>query len=738
MGTGNTLIEDSDLVAQVRQTVTGSTASSTYRVVDFTATITPSSAPSGTAYRTNNLLTIVNSQYNIGAGSGQVYGLHNTLRFTGNVSQTNGQHIAYTTYAGFFSLISSTPVQITSATTYFAQASSISGAAHNITDYRDFWANAPSVSSGAKFTNSYYHFVGGQITSATLGSYATPKVASFVAYSNSGGALNAAFYIDSDTASCGAGYVAGTQMDVCMYRAAANVWTFNAGTSLRVPGYVCVGCTSAPTSPNAGVLTADAIVIPRSNPFNVDPSSTWYKRWYAYEYTTLPPAVNTYSYAENEVGVTMNSSSTSNSDMRFESDFYTWTQTVNGGNFVRGKKLTLVYGGTNNFTSTQTDGFVAYHNEIRTGSAVGSGSITTVNAINYWAAARVAEGSLLGSYGFFAAAPIYSGTAGGVTNWIGHYAQSSTNARTTSSYGYISQAQKNSAYHISSDTAACGSGFTAGVAVDTCLYRGRANAWTGPAGTDIYTDSGYICAGTGCSSVTASATGVYDAGVRVMSSVSCTGATCSLTNGALSITVSGGGGGVTSLAGTSGEVEVSAATGSVVVGLPSVWTPSFSSVLLQSSGGGTGIRMDGLASFSVYETVSGDDVFGYDLATAQLTASKHMHFITPNPTYTFGAAAGTGPTGSGTALGGDQVFTVQFTTGTSPATNDVVFALTWAFTWSIAPQVVFSAGNAASAAAMTSVFVDSVSTGSMTFSVGAVALQASTIYKWNFHAFGAF
>lgn len=297
---------------------------------------------------------------------------------------------------------------------------------------------------------------------------------------------------------------------------------------------------------------------------------------------------------------------------------------------------------------------------------------------------------------------------------------------------------KAAAFLIDSNSATCGAGLVAGTAFDTCLYRGRAGAWTGPAGTDIYTDSGYICAGTGCSSITSTNTGVYDAGVRVMSSVSCTGATCSLTNGALSITVSGGGGGVTSLAGTSGEVEVSAATGSVVVGLPSVWTPSFSSVLLQSSGGGTGIRMDGLASFSVYETVSGDDVFGYDLATAQLTASKHMHFITPNPTYTFGAAAGTGPTGSGTALGGDQVFTVQFTTGTSPATNDVVFALTWAFTWSIAPQVVFSAGNAASAAAMTSVSVDSVSTGSMTFSVGAVALQASTIYKWNFHAFGAF
>ena len=96
---------------------------------------------------------------------------------------------------------------------------------------------------------------------------------------------------------------------------------------------------------------------------------------------------------------------------------------------------------------------------------------------------------------------------------------------------------KAAAFLIGSNSATCGAGLVAGTAFDTCLYRGRAGAWTGPAGTDIYTDSGYICAGTGCSSVTSTNTGVYDAGVRVMSSVSCTGATCSLTNGALSVTV---------------------------------------------------------------------------------------------------------------------------------------------------------------------------------------------------------
>ena len=108
-----------------------------------------------------------------------------------------------------------------------------------------------------------------------------------------------------------------------------------------------------------------------------------------------------------------------------------------------------------------------------------------------------------------------------------------------STVGQASTLGPSAAYHVNSDSANCGAGLVFGTAFDTCLFRGRAGALTGPDGTDIYTDSGYICAGTGCSSVTSTNTGIYDAGVRVMSSVSCTGATCSLTNGALSVTVTG-------------------------------------------------------------------------------------------------------------------------------------------------------------------------------------------------------
>jgi len=174
----------------------------------------------------------------------------------------------------------------------------------------------------------------------------------------------------------------------------------------------------------------------------------------------------------------------------------------------------------------------------------------------------------------------------------------------------------------------------AGTAFDTCLYRGRAGAWTGPAGTDIYTDSGYICAGTGCSSVTSTNTGIYDAGVRVMSSVSCTGATCSLTNGALSITVSGGG--VTSLAGTTGQITASASTGAVTLSTPNPVQP------------------------------------------AQAAPSV----------FALGAAIGTGGGQSiGNIVGNNNAFSFSVTTGSTVSTTGVIATFSYAASWDITQSV---------------------------------------------------
>lgn len=187
-------------------------------------------------------------------------------------------------------------------------------------------------------------------------------------------------------------------------------------------------------------------------------------------------------------------------------------------------------------------------------------------------------------------------------------------------------ATNNAAYHIDSNSATCGAGLVAGTAFDTCLYRGRAGAWTGPAGTDIYTDSGYICGGSTCSALTSTNTGVYDSGVRVMSSVSCTGATCSLTNGALSVTVTGT---------TSATVSASITGGGSCGGSVSVLGSWSNMRVTLITGTGPGC------------SVPGDDVFQVVRGTACGSSGVPVCNISPaddvSPPLTWN-----GPSGSGT------------------------------------------------------------------------------------------
>lgn len=67
--------------------------------------------------------------------------------------------------------------------------------------------------------------------------------------------------INSDSSACTSGFVAGTARDTCLYRAAPGVWTFNNGSSLRVPGYACVGCISAPQNTLVGDFSSTRINI---------------------------------------------------------------------------------------------------------------------------------------------------------------------------------------------------------------------------------------------------------------------------------------------------------------------------------------------------------------------------------------------------------------------------------------------------------------------------------------------
>jgi hypothetical protein len=93
---------------------------------------------------------------------------------------------------------------------------------------------------------------------------------------------------------------------------------------------------------------------------------------------------------------------------------------------------------------------------------------------------------------------------------------------------------------FNTNSVGCGAGLAAGTSFDTCFYRGRAGAWTGPSGTDFLSDSGFFCGGTGCSSLSPSSVGIYDSGVRTVRS--CTPgpgiASCTVTDGDLAVAAS--------------------------------------------------------------------------------------------------------------------------------------------------------------------------------------------------------
>jgi hypothetical protein len=94
--------------------------------------------------------------------------------------------------------------------------------------------------------------------------------------------------------------------------------------------------------------------------------------------------------------------------------------------------------------------------------------------------------------------------------------------------------------------------------------------------------------------------------------------------------------------------------------------------------------------------------------------------------------AGTSPS-SISVVGTDMSGVVTLTTGTSPSINAVLATITYNTAFSTAPVVVITPANAASASlvAAQAVWVN-IATGNFTINTNTTALNASTIYKWNY------
>ena len=99
-------------------------------------------------------------------------------------------------------------------------------------------------------------------------------------------------------------------------------------------------------------------------------------------------------------------------------------------------------------------------------------------------------------------------------------------------------------------------------------------------------------------------------------------------------------------------------------------------------------------------------------------------------------AASTGAGTSPSALsvtGTDMSGVVTLTTGSSPTINAILATITYNSAFSTAPVVVITPANAATASLTSAqaVWVN-INTGNFTINTNATALNASTIYKWNY------
>lgn len=185
-------------------------------------------------------------------------------------------------------------------------------------------------------------------------------------------------------------------------------------------------------------------------------------------------------------------------------------------------------------------------------------------------------------------------------------------------------ATNNAWAHMDCNTVNDGCSLMAGTAFDTKWSRCRAGAWCPGTGQDIYTESGFLCAGTGCSVLSTSLVGVYDGSDRAFATVSCTGATCTKSGKNLDIVVAG----VTSITGTANQITASASTGAVTLSTPNPFEANQAAPKINS----------------------------------------------------YGTAIGTA--GSlGTIIGSNNAFWVTVTTGSTPSAGGLIARLDWATAW---------------------------------------------------------
>lgn len=300
-----------------------------------------------------------------------------------------------------------------------------------------------------------------------------------------------------------------------------------------------------------------------------------------------------------------------------------------------------------------------------------------------------------------------------VTNYQPFFAQVGTGTAINAPYSSPEQtgATLNAIVFFQTNAASCGAGMMAGTSGDTCQYRGRAGAWTGPSGTDYYTD-GFMCAGTGCTSSapTSSSVGVYDSGIRVVSAVSCTGCnSASISSGTLNLNVPTGT--VTSVTGTANQITVTGTT-TPAISLPSTVNFPGDTNAFTGTQYAAAMRTPEMRKVQTISYGSTPTLVGYDS----------------------GACSGSTPTI--TLSGTGEALAVTVATGSSGCTTGVIAQIDLGLTWIEGICVGSCAqgtgcANSADETADISYVITFADAPNLLLYVSDTALKPSTTYKWS-------
>jgi hypothetical protein len=151
-----------------------------------------------------------------------------------------------------------------------------------------------------------------------------------------------------------------------------------------------------------------------------------------------------------------------------------------------------------------------------------------------------------------------------------------------------------------------------------------------------------------------------------------------------------------------------------------------------------GLIISGGAGIAGNTYIGGNtNITGTTAVTGSITTSSDIiakHIKGNSGALSIAASTGAGTSPSALSVSGtDMSGVVTLTTGTSPTINAILATITYNSAFSTAPVVVITPANAATAslAAAQAVWV-SISTGNFAINTNATAINASTIYKWNY------